>query len=280
MDLATLVPLALKASIMIMVVSFALEASMADLLALARRPSLLVRSLLAMDVVMPLLALALAAAFDLHPAIRIALVALALSPVPPVLPGKQLKAGGSSSYVYGLLVTAALFSIVYIPLALGAIDAFIPASVHLPAKQVALIVGEGILVPLAIGLVIHAVIPGLATRAAKPLRIVGMVLLVVPVLALIVKVAPDMLQLVGNGTLVAVAVFVIVGLVAGHLLGGPDPHERVVLALATSSRHPGVALAIATANFPDEKLVLPAVLMFLLAGAILSIPYVKWQSSR
>jgi bile acid:Na+ symporter, BASS family len=54
----------------------------------------------------------------------------------------------------------------------------------------------------------------------------------------------------------------------------------VVLALATSSRHPGVALAIATANFPDEKLVLPAVLMFLLAGAILSIPYVKWQSSR
>jgi bile acid:Na+ symporter, BASS family len=50
-----------------------------------------------------------------------------------------------------------------------------------------------------------------------------------------------------------------------------------VLALATSSRHPGVALAIASTNFPDQKLVLPAVFLFMIAGAILSIPYVKWH---
>ncbi len=40
---------------------------------------------------------------------KIALVAVALSPVPPALPKKELKAGGSSASAFGLLVAAALF---------------------------------------------------------------------------------------------------------------------------------------------------------------------------
>jgi BASS family bile acid:Na+ symporter len=32
----------------------------------------------------------------------------ALSPVPPILPGKQLRFGGRANYVYGLLLAAAL----------------------------------------------------------------------------------------------------------------------------------------------------------------------------
>ncbi len=68
-----------------------------------------------------------------------------------------------------------------------------------------------------------------------------------------------------------------IGLAVGHWLGGPDPNDRTVLALAAASRHPGVALAISSANFPGDEAVLPALLLYLLAATVLAIPYVKWR---
>jgi BASS family bile acid:Na+ symporter len=50
-----------------------------------------------------------------------------------------------------------------------------------------------------------------------------------------------------------------------------------VLALSTASRHPGVALAIAHANFPDEKLAPAAVLLYLIVSGIVSLPYLRWN---
>jgi BASS family bile acid:Na+ symporter len=63
----------------------------------------------------------------------------------------------------------------------------------------------------------------------------------------------------------------------GHLFGEPDPDSRVVLALSTACRHPALALAIAGANFPDERRVLAAILLYLLLNVLLTIPYIKWQ---
>jgi BASS family bile acid:Na+ symporter len=67
----------------------------------------------------------------------------------------------------------------------------------------------------------------------------------------------------------------VVGLVVGHVLGGPDADDRAVLALATATRHPGVALAIATEIFPTQKLVAPALILYVIVGAISSVPYIK-----
>ena len=66
---------------------------------------------------------------------------------------------------------------------------------------------------------------------------------------------------IGNGSLAAIVAFVFIGLAAGHLLGGPEPANRTVLAFTTSSRHPGIAIAIASANFPGQKLVFAVILL-------------------
>src|SRR5689334_18501547 len=100
----------------LIVLALALHATPDDIVYLLRRPSLLLRSVLSMNVLMTALATALVVMFDLHPAIEIAIVALALSPVPPILPPKQEKAGGSASYVIGLLFSAAILSVVVVPL--------------------------------------------------------------------------------------------------------------------------------------------------------------------
>ena len=71
-----------------------------------------------MHVVMLLCATVLAVNFDLHPAVKIALVALAVpARLPPLLPKKTLKAGGEASYAIGLVVAAAVLAIVVVPVA-------------------------------------------------------------------------------------------------------------------------------------------------------------------
>src|SRR5438270_11292452 len=98
MNLASVITLALKVSIMLLVFSLGLGVSASDVLYLRRRPGLLTRSLLSMDVATPLVAGAMAIIFHLRPPVEIALVALAISPVPPLLPIKGLKAGGHAPY--------------------------------------------------------------------------------------------------------------------------------------------------------------------------------------
>jgi hypothetical protein len=83
------------------------------------------------------------------------------------------------------------------------------------------------------------------------------------------------------GVLLAIAAIVLFGLLVGHLLGGPDAGNRGALALATSARHPGLAIALSTANFPhDREAIIAAVLLFLLANLVLTLPYALWRRRR
>ena len=116
MSLARLIPLLLQASLAAVVISLALRSRPGDMTYLLGRPGKLVRSVLAMFVVLPTLTLLIVSAFHLKPAVEAALVLLAVSPVPPILPGKQTKAGGSYSYALGLLMLSAVLAIVTVPL--------------------------------------------------------------------------------------------------------------------------------------------------------------------
>lgn len=278
MDLATLIPLGLKISVAAMVFGLGLSSTFDDTFYLFRRPSEFVRSLLAMAIIMPLVATVLAAAFDLHPAVKIALIALAVSPVPPLLPKKQRKAGGRASYAVGLLVAAALISIVSVPVAVELLGrTFGTATHHISFLAVARLAMMTVLAPLLAGILFRSVAPAFAQRIVRPMSLIATLLLFLCVFAVLFSAWQPIVSLIGNGTIVALAAFIVIGLIAGHLLGGPDAEDRDVLALATAARHPGVALAIASANFPEQKLASAAILLYLLLSAILSMPYVMWR---
>ena len=129
--------LVLQASIILSVFAIGLKATFADATFLFRRPGHLVRALLSMNVLMPLTALAVDAPFDLHPAVKIALVVIAVSPTPPILPKKALKAGGTEAYTIGLLVAAAALSIVVIPLSMEMFERLTGVSLVMRAGAVA-----------------------------------------------------------------------------------------------------------------------------------------------
>jgi BASS family bile acid:Na+ symporter len=233
-----------------------------------------------MNVIMPIIAVALVTAFDLHLAVKIALVTLSLSPVPPILPRKELKSGGSSEYAFGLLVAAGLLAIVVIPLSIKILDQVFARSLAMSMGPIAKLVFMTVLAPLAVGILIRQVAPAFAARIAKPVGLVAMVMLVLGVLPILFNSTPAIVSLIGNGTLLAIVVFVLLALAVGHFLGGPAPETRSVLALSTASRHPGVALAIAHTTFPEVKLAAAAVLLYVLVSVIVSKPYLTWWQRR
>ena len=277
MDLVQLIRLAITASILLLVFALGLRATAEDATYLFRRPARFLRGFLAMGVIVPAVAGALAALFDLAPAVEIALLAMAVSPVPPILPGKQLKLGGRSRYVFGLLVAAALVAVVFVPLAIKVLGWLFGREAHGDAGVVARVVGITVLLPLAAGLTVRRVAPMVAERIAPWTARVGNVLLLAGLLPVLIAVGPAIVSLVGNGTVLAIAAVVVTGLLAGHWLGGPDPDDRTALAIAASMRHPGVAMAIARLNFPAEPLVPAAVLLFLLVNVIVTLPYGAWR---
>ena len=280
MTIAEVITLAVQGSILLLVFELGLHATLADVTFLFQRPGLLLRSLLAMNVVVPFVAALLAAAFTLDFAVKLALLVLAVSPVPPILPGKQLKLGGSSHYVYGLLVAAAVCSVVLAPLTVQALGWIFHREVHTPPVLIVQIVLMTVLIPLGAGMAVRHFGPMFAERIAPFASHVGGTLLVTGLLPILFSAWPALVSLIGNGTIVAIAALVVAGVAAGHALGGPDPENRIVLAIASSMRHPGVALAIAQAAFPGEKLVFAAVLLFALVNAIVTMPYVVWCRRR
>ncbi|WP_165186430.1 bile acid:sodium symporter family protein [Caulobacter soli] len=277
MSMAELVLLVIKASIVVIVFALGLSARPSDLTFLVRHPALMAKSLLAMLVVMPILAVLLIKGMGLHGPVAILLVALSLAPVPPILPNKQNKAGGDSAYAIGLLATVGLVSILWIPLAIELIQRLSGVALDMPAAKVAPVVAMTVLGPLVAGIAVAALIPGPAAKIQPWVSKLGMLLLVVGALAILVSQGKAMAHLIGNGTLAAFVLFVLIGQAVGHLLGGPDRNDRTVLALATSSRHPAIAFGIAHLNFPHEKALVAAVLLFLIVNAIASIPYVAWR---
>jgi BASS family bile acid:Na+ symporter len=278
MSLAALILLILQASIAVLVFTVGLETQPHELTWLLRHPKRLALSLACMNLVMLALAVAIVLLFPLKGAVKLALMALALSPIPPVLPRKLMKAGGSHDHVVALLFSAAIFAIAWIPVAGVGLDRIFPAHISIPPVAVAKVVSITVLGPTIAGVLVRRLAPGLAARVAAPASAIATVLLLAGLGLMLGKAAPAMLALVGDGTLLAIVLFLVLGLLAGHLLGGPAPADRSVLALATASRHPGVALAIAQLTFPAERSVLAALLLYLVTGAVVTLPYVRWRS--
>jgi BASS family bile acid:Na+ symporter len=267
----------LKASVFLGVFTIGLNTTVANTTFLLRRPERLGRAMLSMNVLMPAIALAIAAWFDIHPAVKIALVAISVSPIPPVFPDKMLKAGGRSDYTIGLLVAASVVSIVAIPVSMEILERIMGIPLTMRPAAVAKLVLTTILLPLAAGIAAKALAPRLASRAAKPIAVLSSVLLPLCALLILIGSWRSIASLLQDGTVLSLGGFALVGIFIGHLLGGPEAAGRPVLALATVSRHPGVALAIAHANFPDEKLAVCAVLLYLVLTGILTAVYLAWN---
>lgn len=280
MNALEIIKLVLKISIFLTALGFGLQAVPRDVFYLFRHPGQLLRAFLAMNIIMPVFAIVVALNFELSPLVKVALIAISLSPLPPVFPKKTKQTGEDGSYTIGLMVAACLFSLVMIPLTLTLLEKLLdkPVEISMPAILIAVL--TTVFAPLLLGIAIRYLAPALAEKTAGWVARIAQILLIISVLPILFKMFPAIIHLAGHGTILVLVAFVLVGLVVGHLLGGPSPENRSVLALATAARHPAIALSLASANLPDHKLLPAAILLYLLINAIVILPYQKWIAKR
>ena len=279
MDPKALIQILVQVSLIVLVAGFGLRARWSDLGAAFRNPGMLLRAILAVNIVVPLVASLMVWILPIDPLVKAGIVIMAVSPMAPFVMGKMLKAGASESYVFGLFVALILVAIVLVPVTIGLLSALTSVKVSVPVSDIAWLALSSVILPLAAGVLVASVWPGAAARLAKVANAVAFVILIPIIVLIVYKSGAGMLTLVGNGVLLAIVLAVAAGLAAGHLLGGPDAQQRMALASAASARHPGIALLIAKDDLDDPRVRL-AIVLFLLTSIVVSGVYAAMVNKR
>jgi BASS family bile acid:Na+ symporter len=274
----TMLLLILKISIAALIFAIGMTAKVEDIIYLWRRPVLMMKSVAAMYLVMPAVAVLMTYVFELPARTELAIVILAICAGAPLLPKKLIKFGGDPAFVFSLIVNTSLIAIITVPASLHLLADIISLdTTAVAATGVARVILKTFLQPLAIGMLLRWAAPTLAERIGEILlKIAGvaMGLCAIAVLASNFRVVFE----VGLPSLLAFGAFTLAAILTGHLFGGPDQSDRTSLAIACSSRHIGLALLIA-ANAPGQH-ALELVVAYLLASAAVSIPYVLLMKKR
>jgi BASS family bile acid:Na+ symporter len=249
MDLKELLSSFAQITLFAVMLSMGMVLGFRGMVSLWRRPSLLLRSVVAAFVVVPLVAMVVTRVLPLPFEVRAGIAAMAVMPGAPVIYRKMLKGPGNAELAGSFQATMALLSIVLVPLWFMVLSALYPADQVAPVavvfKQVMLVQG----VPLLVGAAIAHWLPDLADDFNEPLHRISSAMLIGVVLVVVVMGLSLVLK-AGPLPILAVVLMAAAGLVSGHYLGGADPTVRQTIALANGSRNAGLALALITLNFP------------------------------
>jgi bile acid:Na+ symporter, BASS family len=264
----------IKISITILILAIGMTATKDEIVYLWRRPVLFLKSVIAMYLVMPAVAALMMRILDLPHRTEVALVVLSICAGAPLLPKKLIELGGHPDYVFSLIITTSMLAIVTVPASLYILAKAIGLeTAAISPAHVARVLLRPFLLPLALGMLFRFVLPSFAERIGIPMLKIGSAVFGITILTALATRYRLVLE-VDPASILAFATFTMVAIGAGHLLGGPEPANRNALAVASASRHIGLALLIAAnARGPHT---LPLVAAYLTASTVVIIVYVKW----
>jgi BASS family bile acid:Na+ symporter len=278
MNPAIVLKLVLLLGVVLLVVAIGLRARLEEPLLLLRRPALALRAMVAMYVALPAFVLVLVWLLPLREGVGAVLLGFAVSPVLPPWAKTGTAVGGQTDYVIGLELLSAGVALLVVPLMIWIVYRVFGVETTLEPMAVEQVLLATVAVPLALGMGLARLWPGAAPRLAARADRAGTVVILLGAVVLLVVHGRAILGVIGQGTLIVTVAVIAFGLLVGHLLGGPDPGNREALASATVSRHPAVALVLASGAFPElESTVIGMVLLYLLASLLLPIAYQRWR---
>lgn len=279
MDAALAIRFLVGLGVALVVIAIGVSARPGDTLLLLRKPQLGIRAMLAMFVLVPAFVLLLTSMFPLDRPLRAALLALAVSPMPPIILQQEIEAGGEADYSIGLQILGTGFSILVVPVMAVIVEAVFGMAGNFDPFALSRILLTTVALPLGAAFLLGRLLPGWRAAIAHWAGRIGNGALLIAAIAVLFVIWPDILRLIGGGVLWVTALTIGFALLAGHMLGGPDPGNRGALAVACAARHPAVAIALSTGVFPDDSAAIVAIVeLFLIANVIITIPYMRWRS--
>ena len=263
----------LKITVTIIIFGIGLDSTLHDAVRLFRQPALLLRSLLAMYVLVPLAAVGLVILLPLPPGAEAGLLVLAVSSGAPLLPRKLLGIG-DGAYTFSLVVVSSVLAVILVPFWLEMLGPLFPRLPRLAPERTALILGESFFLPLLAGMAVRRFFPKLAAWTGG--RVVGLAGLAMTLAALVLLAVNwhVVLEVKWQGV-AALALLILMALVIGHLVGGPNEENRSALAVACATRHIGVAVVVATA-LPGGRVAV-VISIYIAISVAITLPYTRWR---
>jgi BASS family bile acid:Na+ symporter len=236
---------------------------------------LVILSLLANFVLMPIAAIGFARLLRLDEALGIGLLLLGAAAGAPFLPLLAQIAKSNLAFAVGLMVLLMVVTVGYLPVVLPLLLPGIAVDPMEIAKSLVLLM----LLPLAIALGVQAKLPSVAARLKPGLGKVSTVSLVLVIVLLTAFNIRSVLAVFGTGGILAGLLFLAAGYGVGWLLGGPEADTRRVLGLGTAQRNIAAALVVAGQSFKDPNVVVMVVVVAIV-GLLLLIPLSRALSKR
>lgn len=273
--LQKLVPIVMLVFVVSSMLAMGLGLTVAQIIAPLRNVRLVLLSLLANFVLMPLAAIALARLLRLDEALGVGLLLLGAAAGAPFLPKLTQIAKGNLAFAVGLMVLLMVITVGYLPLVLPPLLPGVSVDSARIARSLFLLM----LVPLAGALAVKAKFPAPAARAQPLLNKVSSISLILVILLLSVVNFSSMLSVFGTRGMLAALLFVAAGFVIGWILGGPAVDTRPVLGLGTAQRNIAAALVVGSQSFSDPKVVV-MVVVGALVGLLILIPLSRALAKR
>ncbi len=229
-----------------------------------RRFRLVTLSLVANFVLVPAWAVLVTWLLQLDEPYRIGILLVASAAGAPFLIKLVAMSDGDVAFAGSLLVLLLPVTVVYMPLVVPLIAA--DADVSTLAIASPLVLTN--LAPLALGVVVLAVLPSVAARVRPMLGPVANVALVALLVLTVAANAGDLIDVFGRRAILAALLLIVGAFVIGFALGAPD-HEKGEIALATAQRNVAAATVVATQAIGDPDTVVTVVVASTVSMAVL-----------
>ena len=224
-----------------------------------------VMSLLANFLLVPLIALALAAILRLDEPLGVGLLLLGSAAGAPFLPKLTQLAKGNLAFAVGLMVLLMVITVGYLPLVLPSLLSGVSVNSAKIARSLFLLM----LLPLAASLAVKVRFATAAARTKPILDRISNLSLILFVLLLVAVNMRNVLAVFGTRGILAGLLFIAISFGTGWLLGGPDTDGRRVLALGTAQRNIAAAIVVGSQSFGDAKVVVMVVVVAIVGLLIL-----------
>jgi predicted Na+-dependent transporter len=244
-----------------------------QILAPLKSKRLVIMSLIANFVLVPILALVIVKIIPLSEGLEIGLILVGFAAGAPFLPKLVQVAKGDMAFTAGLMVLLMVVTIAYLPIVLP----FVLTGVQVNPWDIARSLIGLMLIPLGIALFIRARYEEVAKGLIPTMTMAANLSLAAMFIGYFVGYFDVIYGVLGTGGIFVSILLIVGAVIIGFLLGGTDRDNKKVLALGTGQRNLAAAFAIASSNFSGNPEVLIEVMdvavigfiiLFLIAGEL------------
>ena len=264
-------PLAIAVFVATAMFSLGLDLKLEQIVAPLRDRRLMAVSLVASVVVVPLIALVLAALIPMDSSLRTGFLIYALAAGTLAGPKFVQMAKGNAAFAVGLLAVLVVITVVGVPMAIS----LIVPDAHVERGKVLLKLLLVVALPVGLGLYLRAQREHFAVRLRDVMHRAAMILLLL-VLAQLCYVHVGAVLALEAGALAAGLLFFPIAFAAGYAMGGPEQANRRALAIMSFARNGSIALMIAAQVFAHDPKVTTMILVMSLLTAALTASASVW----